>query len=284
MSVEYTNERSKVSTPPAFTKIKTTKRAAGEVQHINNDSLSGIEIASGSIPGQSLVHKFGRNDNVPNGSWVFVSLTGMTGFGLAAATAVRVKAGGNAADTATTGAGARTIVVQGIAADGSEQQETISLAGASASAPTTLTFWRVHRAWVATVGTYGVANTANIVVESTGGVALITISLGEGQTQKAAFTIPIGKTGYLLSAHVTVSTNKEANVRCFTRADIMDTTAPMASKRLKLFWDGLSNGFAYKPFTPELEIPALSDIWFEAYGDGAVSQVSVDFELLLVDD
>ena len=27
-----------------------------------------------------------------------------------------------------------------------------------------------------------------------------------------------------------------------------------------------------------------TDIWFEAYGDGAVSSVSVDFELLVVDN
>lgn len=244
-----------------------------------------IEVAKGNVPGHSLVHKFGRNDAVPNGSWAFINLLGLTSFPLSGATTVRIKAGGNAADVAATGAGAREIYVQGIAADGTEQSEAIATAGASASAVTTLTFWRVHRAWVSSVGTYGVANTAAITIENgTGGTDIIRIGAGEGQTQHASFTIPTGKTGYLLSVHCTVDSGKSANIRCFTRGDITDTTAPMKGKRLKLFWDGVKQVMNYLPRSPELSIAALSDIWFEGYGDGAVSQISVDFELLLVDD
>jgi hypothetical protein len=59
----------------------------------------------------------------------------------------------------------------------------------------------------------------------------------------------------------------------------------MDSKRLKFYWDGIqSPGFTYRPKGPELSISQKSDIWFEAYGDGAVSSVSVDFELLVVDN
>ena len=31
-----------------------------------------IEVAKGNVAGHSLVHKFGRNAAVPNGSWEFV--------------------------------------------------------------------------------------------------------------------------------------------------------------------------------------------------------------------
>jgi hypothetical protein len=58
----------------------------------------------------------------------------------------------------------------------------------------------------------------------------------------------------------------------------------MKSKRLKLFWDGIDSPLDYRPYSPELSISEKSDIWFEAWGDGAVSQVSIDFELLLVDN
>lgn len=243
-----------------------------------------IEVSRGNISGHSYVHKFGRNDAVPNGSWAFINLLGSANGLLSAATAVRIKAGGNAND-ASAGSGAREITVQGITTGGTEQSVTIATAGTSASAATSITFWRVHRAWVSAAGTYGGANTSDITIEnSAGGTDLIKIGSSEGQTQYAGYTIPSGKTGYLLSVHVTVDSNKRANIRIFTRDNITDTSAPVSAKRLKLFWDGLTESFRYSPKGPELSINALSDIWVEAYGDGAASEVSADFELLLVDN
>jgi hypothetical protein len=232
-----------------------------------------------------MVHKYGRNDAVPNGSWAHVSLLpfSVANFRTSAST-VRIKAGGDAADTAA-GAGAQSVSVVGIDSNFDETTEDIATNGASASSATTASFWRIHRAYVTGVGTYGVANTGDITIEDSGGSAdLIKIAAGEGQTQYAGYTIPNGKTGYLLSVHVTVDSNKTANIRCFTRENIDDTSAPMSPKRLRLFWDGVQQRFSYKPNGPELSLNQKSDIWFEAYGDGAVSAVSVDFELLLVDN
>ncbi len=243
-----------------------------------------IEVRQGKIPGYSCVHKFGRNDAVPNGSWAFVNLLGFTAWPLSAATTVRIKAGGNAADTAV-GAGAREITVQGIDSSFNETSETIATAGASASSATTASFWRVHRAWVSSVGTYGAGNTGDIIVEnSVGGTDLIKIATEEGQTQFAAWTVPIGKTAYLLSAHITVDLLKSANIRMLTRDDIDDTTAPMKSKRLKLFFDGVVGFMKYDPNGPNTSIAQKSDIWFEAFGGGALTEMSVDFELLVVDN
>jgi len=244
-----------------------------------------IEVQRGNISGASMVHKFGRNDAVPNGSWVHVSLLpfAITNF-RQTAVAMRVKAGGNAADTAA-GAGAREITIQGIDSAFAETSEAVATAGASASAATSATFWRVHRAWVSAAGAYTSANTAAVTIEDSGsGADFLTIAADEGQSQYAGWTVPTGKTAYLLSVHVSVDSNKTSNIRCFTRKNIDDVTAPMNAKRLKLFWDGVENDFTYKPFGPELSIPEKSDIWFEAYGDGAVSHVSIDFELLCVDN
>lgn len=242
------------------------------------------EVAKGNVAGHSLVHKFGRNDAVPIGAWERVALLSVTTFHLTAVTTVRIKAGGDAADTAA-GAGARQITVQGIAADGTEQTETITTAGASASASTILTFWRIHRAWVSSVGTYSAANTGTVTIENTAGTQdLILIAASEGQTQYAGYTIPAGKTGYLLSVLATVDSNKVADMKLVVRYDITDTTAPMSSTYLKNYWDGLVGVFTFHPSSPSLVLPALTDIWIEAQGSGAVTEVSADFELLLVDD
>lgn len=242
-----------------------------------------IEVQKGNIAGHAMVHKFGRNIGVPNGSWEFINRLGFTAWPLSAATTVRIKAGGNAADDAS-GAGAREITVEGIDDSFNEVSETITTAGASASSATTASFWRVHRAWVSSVGTYGDANTGAVTIENSGGgTDLIEIGAGKGQTQFTGWTVPTGKTAYLLSAHMQVDTNLSANVRLFTRANIDDVSAPMNSKRQRLVF-AVKGDLAYHPEGPEFSIGGKTDIWFEAYGDGAVSKVTCDFELLVVDD
>jgi len=243
-----------------------------------------VEVQKGNIAKHSMVHKFGRNDAVPNGTWAFVTLLGHTSWPLSAATTVRIKAGGDAADDAA-GNGAREITIQGIDSNLAEITEAITTNGVDASAATTAEFWRVHRMWVSSVGTYGAANTAAITLENSGGgTDLIQIGVEDGQTQFTGWTVPTGKTAYLLSLHTHVDAGKAARIRVFTRADMNDAVAPMKSRRLKLFFDGVMGEFRYMPRGPEVAIPALSDIWVEAYGEGASTEVSCDFELLVVDD
>jgi len=240
------------------------------------------EVQKGNVAGHSLVHKFGRNEGVPNGSWEVVNLLGSTWPILTAATTVRVKAG--AATDAAGLTGAREITVQGIDSNLAEISEAVATAGASASSATSASFWRVHRAWVSSAGNTA-HNVAAVTIEnSAGGTDLIQIAAEEGQTQFAAWSVPTGKTAYLLSLTAQVDSNKTANIRLFNRAGLNDWSGAQASQRLKLFFDGVEGGLSFQPRSPGSAIPALSDIWVEAFGDGAVSEVSVDFELLVVDD
>lgn len=241
-----------------------------------------IEVQKGNIAGHMMVHKFGRNGSVPNGSWEFVNLLGFTAWPLSAPATVRIKAGGDVADT-TAGAGAREITVQGIDSNLNEAAEAIATAGAAASVATATSFWRIHRAWVSSVGTYGAANTGSVTIENSGGgTDLIEIGIEKGQTQFAAWTVPIGKTACLLSMHVQVDTNLSANIRVYTRANMDNAVAPMSAKRLRLFF-AVRNNFPYLPKGPEVVIDEKSDFWVEASGDGAIVKVTCNFELLVID-
>ena len=245
------------------------------------------EIQKGNVPGHSIVQKFGHNDSVANGSWEGVQQTAAGAFNfLTAATKVRVKAGGDGADTAA-GAGAQAVTVEGLDDTGAFVSESIELAGAAASALTTVLFWRVYRAYITPLraGAYGGSNTANIVIENgTGGTDLITIIAGEGQTQYAAYAVPLGKTGYLMHVSLTSESTKSSNFRLYTRASLTDFTTPFAPALLKRNWDGVAGVTSIETHSPLLTLPALTDIWFDAYGAGAIAQVSVNFEILLVDD
>lgn len=254
------------------------------IQYGGGRAVSLIDVQEGHVPGYSVVHKFGRNDAVPSGSWEFVNLLRFTGWPLSAATTVRVKAGGNVNDDATAGTGAREVTVQGIDDSFNEVSETLATAGVSASLATTTLFWRVHRVWVSACGTYGGSNIGNILIENSGGgTDLIKIATGDGQTHFGGWTVPVGKTAYLLSMYALVDTNKSARIHVYTREDIDVVAAPTQAKRVRMDF-AVTSVATFQPASPSVVIPEKTDFWIEALGDGTIVAVTFDFELLVVDN
>ncbi len=240
-----------------------------------------LEVQKGNIAGHSIVHKFGANVNVPNGTWALISSSSPSGAFPSSGSPVRIKAGGNVADIIN-GAGAREITILGMTTDLEEATEIISTSGANASLYTTNSFWRIYRAYVTDVGTYGGTNVGEIILEN--GQDMLFITADEGQTQHTAFSIPAGKTGYLLSTHINVDAAKAADCRMYIRENLTNTTSPMSPKRLHLYWNGALGEVKHSPNIPCIVIQPLSDIWIEARGGGANTEVSANFEILLVDD
>jgi len=249
----------------------------------NKDFL--IEVQKGNVPGHSIEHKFGRNGAVASMIFELISLSSGSPTFLQAATAVRVKAGGNANDTAA-GTGAQSVTVVGIDDNLVELEENIATAGASASLVTSALFWRIYRIYLpdGSVGTYDGSNDGIITIENgAGGTDLIIMAANEGQSQFANYTVPTGKTAQLLSSQITVDANKPADVKLMRRNNFNDVSTPFSPTRLVVYFDGLVGHTHFDPKSP-MKFDALTDIWWEAEGSGAQTEVSVDFELLLVDN
>ena len=233
-----------------------------------------------------VVHKYGRNPNGSLGTEAAITADGALFFA-SAATTVRIKAGGNVNDTAN-GSGAREVTVIGVDADGLEIREAIATNGASASAATTLAFFRIYRAYVSKSGTYltsGVGtqgtNQADIVIEDSGGSNdWITITQYEGQSQHGAFYIPAGKMGYLVAATTTISGAKEADVLMYIRTDARNTSAPVSARRLQLYLDGVVGESLYSPKNPQL-LGTDCDVWFTFIPTANGTEASVDFEIVM---
>ena len=105
---------------PKYFDYPTIGRVRNDAQVAMANS-NPILIARGLIDGATVVHKFGRNADVANATWEGVLQTAAQFPWLTAATTVRVKAGGNAADDVSSsplGAGAHEITVQGLSAAG----------------------------------------------------------------------------------------------------------------------------------------------------------------------
>jgi len=186
-----------------------------------------IEVSKGNIAGHSLVHKFGKNEDVGT---TFEPLSIGAVYQTpqpAAATVLRVKAG-NVNDTAA-GTGAREVTIQGLDETGAVQEEALATAGASAGAAGSITFIRVFRAFVSSSGTYATAAAdsmaADIVVENGGGgTDWLTIEMpdiGRGQSQIGVYSVPLGKTAYVFSYIMTTDSSKAVDFLFFRREGIL---------------------------------------------------------------
>lgn len=207
-----------------------------------------------------------------------------TGF-LAAATTVRIKAGGDPEDTAA-GVGTQSVFVEGINDSLVRDVEEIATAGASASAATSKSFWRTDRVYCGDQGTYATpVNTGAIVIEnSAGGTDLIKIDAGEGQSQHCHAAIQTGVDIYLLGYELTVDSAQKADFELYVRENINDVTPPVAAQRIKRHWRGLINPLPHEFKAPILLGSGPADVWIEAAGGGGVTAVTAAFNLLLVDD
>lgn len=255
----------------------------------NKDWL--IEVRKGNIAGHSIVYKFGRNKTIGTS---FVPITSLGVYRtpqLAGATTVRIKAGGDANDTAA-GTGAREITIQGLDETGVEVTEVLATAGASASASTTATFIRVFRAWVSASGTYADmsngSHVATITIENTAGtedwVNLELNGFPASQTYVGAYTIPLGKTGQLLSAKINIESTKVVDAVYFVRENILETAPPYSAMSAKLEISAITDRYIFDPKSSGGVVPALSDIGFMAKVATGTADADVEMEILLVED
>lgn len=248
-------------------------------------------LTAGTVSGWSVVHKFGRNLAVGT---TFAPITEGGIYRtpqVSAATALRIKAGGNANDTAA-GSGAREITLQGLDETGAYVEETLATAGASASSPTTTTFLRLFRLFVSASGTYATATTsshaADIVVEDAAGTqdwATIRFDgLGLGQSLIGSYTVPLGYTAYVTAANVFTDSTKTTDLVFFKRDNILATSPPYDPMRAQLDVRVQGAGRSINFEAPLGPFGPLTDIGFLGRVGTGSAETSVDFEIWLRED
>jgi hypothetical protein len=243
----------------------------------NPISVSGLpgnyNIVAGNVSGISSVHKFGKVNGTASGNYSTVWTAADTlatilyPWDTAAGTVTLVS---TSADDTAAGSGAQTVRVEGLDSDYNEISEDFTMAGLSNTSASTNTFLRVNRAYVLTgdtnVGTISVNNGATLVTQ---------ISAGTGQTLQCLYTIPAGKTGYLIEVQASSSKNISTNVAVFIREF-------GGVFRIRTDFKLFQNNSTIKYNFP-ISIPEKSDI--EVRIEGATNNsVSADMDILLVDN
>lgn len=238
---------------------------------------------------QAHIHQqFGRNIAVPT------TYTPVTDIGVyrtpqpAAATQLRIKAGGDAADTAN-GVGARSVRLWGLNASGDEVTEVIATAGASASAPTTNSFIRLYQADVEDSGTYGTqaagSHVGNITIENAAGTedwAQIQLNgFPSASTGIGTITVPRNHVGLLSSVQINVDNTKTTDVLILKREGILQSSAPY--KPIKKIQEliGITQSITIT-FDVPIKFPELTDIGLLAKVSNGTGAVSVDMEVLML--
>ncbi len=247
-----------------------------------------LAITRGELKGYTMVHKFGKHEDVDT-TYEPLSIGGIYNTPKSSgALAMRVKAG-NADDTAA-GDGAREITLQGLDETGALVTDTLATAGESAGAAGSVTFMRIFRAYVSKSGVYAGSGAdsmaASVVIEKTGGTGdWLTIhkpDVGRGQSQIGQYTVPLGKTAYVLSYTLTTNSNKAVDFLFFKREGILDLAAPYQARRTVIEEVGIQ-GHMQGSFEGGQKFTELTDIgWMVKAAATAIA--TVDFEIILVDN
>lgn len=253
-----------------------------------------LDVARGLKSGFTPVKKFGRNPAIGT-TFAPVALGGVYQTPQSsAATALRIKAGGNANDTAA-GTGAREVTLIGLDENFEEVTEAVATAGVSASSATTTTFTRLFRAFVSASGTYATASAGShaddIVIENAAGgtdwATLDATDFPKGQSEIGAYTIPAGKTGYVKLRNVSIESTKTMDLVFFSRLNADETAAPYSAMRAQSVVAGVAGG-SIETFG-SVEIPfgpyaGPCDVGFMGRVTSSTAKVAVEFEIFVLDE
>lgn len=246
-------------------------------------------VAEGAFADKSLNHKFGRA--VVGTSFSPICFGGdLLMLQPAAATALRIKAGGHANDTAA-GTGAREVTLEGIDETGAHVSEAVATAGASASSATTATFIRLYRFYVSSCGAYPAATAgghdADIVIENGGGGTdwgtIDFTDFPRGQSEVACYAVPTGKKAYIIDVSTTIDSSKTTDLILLKRDTILDAAAPYESPRLQLSLIGLETDIHRQFKAPLGPYAANTDLWWLGKVSATTSTIEVQMQVLLED-
>jgi len=247
------------------------------------------EIENGTIKNYSYVHKFGSNSSVGT-TLVPVCNGGFYRTPKTDATVTLALISDDANDTAA-GTGAQEVTLEYLDSTGTEQTGTIATNGITESTETIDGVWRLLRAYVSGSGSYATQSvgsqngTITIRVSSAGATwATIpevgTTGFAVAQSLIGAYTVPAGKTAYILSNTYTVESNKTGTCYLFARSGADELAAPYSGLRLKNIYTGLANA-THIPHKTFESYPALTDLIVMATVS-TTGSVSAEFELLIV--
>lgn len=168
----------------------------------------------------------------------------------------------------------KSVVLVGLDENYAELEETVTVSSSGATT-TTGEFIRIFRAYV----TNGSAtNVGNINIQK-GGTTVARITTGKAQTLMAVFTVPAGKTGYILKGTCTCQAGADATGEMFVRYFGQDSFRVGHSFEVS----GTGGEYTYD-FGVPVKIPEKSDIDVRCSVRSNNARVTAAFDIILDED
>jgi len=238
-----------------------------------------LAVAKGDFTGYSNVSKFGYNPTVGSGNYESI-WEGSNAYPWMS-TDDQLEVLSSDTDDTSAGTGARTVELQGLDSSWNVLTETVTMNGTSA-VTTTGSFLRIFRARVVTAGSSG-RNEGTITIrdqDTSTTRALITNGAtdGNGQTLMAVYTIPAGKTGYVININVSSKKDQEQTYRLMAR----DNTVANAAWNVKEFLTGRGGFSDWRKYAIN-KATEKTDLDFQVISN-STSAAAGGFELILIDN
>lgn len=238
-----------------------------------------LAVAKGDFTGYSNVSKFGYNAAVT--SIAYESIWEGSNAYPWQTVADQLEVLSSSANDTSAGTGARTVELEGLDSSWNLLTETVIMNGTTA-VTTTASFLRIFRARVVTAGT-SLRNEGDITIrdqDTSTTRALITNgpTSSFGQSLMAVYTIPAGKTGYVININFSSAKDLEQEYRLMAR----DNTVANAAWNVKEFMTGrggfsdfIKRGINKYTEKTDLDLQVISS---------ANSAVGGGFEIILIDN
>jgi hypothetical protein len=244
-----------------------------------------VDVALGKVPGAEIVRKFG--DGIVGTTYVPVAGALVYQTPIAAASLEIVS--NNANDTGA-GTGAQTVTIVGLTASWVEVSQTVTMNGVTAVAiPTPLI--RMYRIVVATSGTYATATAPShaglITVRAAGagatwGIIDTATGFNSGQSNIACYTVPAGKTAYLIWKNIEAESGKTVDCRFFQRPFADDVVTPFTGVLKQVEREANAVGDSqHLPKAPIGPFVGPCDLGFMAKVTAGTAIVNCEFQLLM---
>mgnify|MGYP000023274831 FL=1 len=225
-------------------------------------SASNIPIAAGDVTGYSHINKFGASNGDVTAGTVWDGNSGTTVYPYPANSILTLAGATNTDDDG------EAVEVQGLDANYNPVTETINIGSSGATV-----FSRVFRARMVST-----ENSQAINISQSGTVAAVILA-GLGQTLMAVYTIPAGKTGYLLDLHLgsdKASTNTAMTYRLFARQF-------GGAFNIKSNFNAAGGQSLDINYPVPLKFEEKTDLKIDVIA-GQATQVSATFDIILVDN
>ena len=234
------------------------------------------EVAKGNVSGHALVNRVGYNPDIDTVTYETVWQAGGV-YPFPGAAGVVSTASSSLLDTAA-GTGARTVLIEGLNSAHVEVSETITLNGILAVVTTTQ-FLRLLRVSVVTAGV-GAAN-AGVLTSTIGGVTVSAVSASNNRSALGVYTVPAGKTGYLLDLSISQSNNSASSI-----AGVLWATdgQSLIFRRRDSFGGHSQSGGTSRVYRAPMSFAEKTDIRIDAVCGATNNEVHLLFNLLIVDN